>query len=281
MQVLGVCVVEAVYGSYRFTLVRTTRNELWASGTNLRGQLGLGNSAVQASPQRITSPTDVAVAGLGEQHGCVATSLERLFCTGNNESFALGISQTQTTSQCDNLSLNQCTYNFVALSQETSVAAIAGGANHTCIVRQPSQIACVGSNDKGQLGTNGPTGVGQVVQAFTGVFVPAGFGDMVRVTLGAKHSCSLARDGRAWCWGNNAEGQLGNPVGTISAKPVNVVDGQGTALSALVDLAAGQAHTCVLSGSHRVFCFGANDKGQLGPAAATTGSVVPVEVLVP
>ncbi|MEI7895182.1 MAG: hypothetical protein WCI05_18950, partial [Myxococcales bacterium] len=95
------------------------------------------------------------------------------------------------------------------------------------------------------------------------------------------HSCSLARDGRAWCWGNNAEGQLGNPVGTISAKPVNVVDGQGTALSALVDLAAGQAHTCILSGSHRVFCFGANDKGQLGPAASTTGSVVPVEVLVP
>jgi alpha-tubulin suppressor-like RCC1 family protein len=273
--------VDTVFASDGFTVAHTTHNSLFVWGNSARGQLALGTKTPQPRPQSLSSPLDIATAGLGGQHQCAATSSGALFCTGNNESFALGLPQSQTTSQCGEFSgLMQCSYAFVPLPQEPSVVGIAAGTNHTCVLRQPSQVACAGSNEKGQIGANAPTGVGQVVKSFTGVFVPAGFGEMAKVTAGARHTCSLGRDGHAWCWGNNADGQLGNPSGSTSAKPVAVVDARATVLSDLVDITAGQNHTCVLDKAHRVYCFGASDKGQLGPNAKDSTSV-PFEVVVP
>ena len=46
---------------------------------------------------------------------------------------------------------------------------------------------------------------------------------VVGVTLGATHGCALGRDGSAWCWGDNAYGQLGDGTTTRRDAPVRVV----------------------------------------------------------
>lgn len=44
------------------------------------------------------------------------------------------------------------------------------------------------------------------------------------IALGSGHGCALASDGRAMCWGANADGQLGDGSGALSWSPVVVLD---------------------------------------------------------
>jgi len=71
------------------------------------------------------------------------------------------------------------------------------------------------------------------------------------------HSCAVS-DGRAYCWGDNTDGQLGIASDVTRAGP--------TALpgSDWRQIVTGKAHTCALDASGDVYCWGANERGQLG-----------------
>jgi alpha-tubulin suppressor-like RCC1 family protein len=47
----------------------------------------------------------------------------------------------------------------------------------------------------------------------------------VQLDAGGNHACAVTADGAIWCWGENADGQLGNGSTTSSAVPVRVVGG--------------------------------------------------------
>ncbi|XP_025973656.2 E3 ISG15--protein ligase HERC5-like [Dromaius novaehollandiae] len=85
---------------------------------------------------------------------------------------------------------------------------------------------------------------------------------IVQIACGDHHSMALSRGGELFTWGQNAHGQLG--VGgqvTCTAKP-QLVDGlKGIALA---HIAAGGAHSLVVSLSGAVYSWGKNDFGQLG-----------------
>ena len=59
----------------------------------------------------------------------------------------------------------------------------------------------------------------------------------------------------------NDSGQLGDSTFNDSNKPVEVVD---VFDSGIVNLVSGTRHTCVLTDSGNVYCWGLNDSGQLG-----------------
>jgi alpha-tubulin suppressor-like RCC1 family protein len=84
----------------------------------------------------------------------------------------------------------------------------------------------------------------------------------VYVSAGA-HTCAVLSDGTARCWGLNTNGQLGDGTKTFSDVPV-LVDG----LSNIVSITAAHSrHTCALLDDRTVWCWGANDFGQLGDGA--------------
>jgi alpha-tubulin suppressor-like RCC1 family protein len=75
------------------------------------------------------------------------------------------------------------------------------------------------------------------------------------------------------CWGNNANGQIGDGTSAnIRTAPTNV-----PGLTNIISVAAGGSHTCALTASGSVKCWGANAQGQLG-TGNTTPSSVPVDV---
>lgn len=91
--------------------------------------------------------------------------------------------------------------------------------------------------------------------------------DRGTVAAGARHSCSLDAQGRALCWGNNEDGQLGDGGFQSHTTPAAV---SGTLTFAY--LAAGNSHTCGATRDGEAYCWGGNSSGQLGDGTTSPRS---------
>ena len=108
---------------------------------------------------------------------------------------------------------------------------------------------------------------GSIAKSATVTVVPLVF---VTSTVGGRHSCVVGNNRRAYCWGWEGDGQLGDSTapGTLEQPtPVAVY-----AAGIFAELTAGDRHTCGLQLDGTGSCWGANDAGQLGrgPLPAAT-----------
>lgn len=147
---------------------------------------------------------------------------------------------------------------------------LAAGLQHTCALLGSAgvangQVACWGNNSRGQLG-DGTTDA-RAVPDLTAL------GNVAQVVAGADHTCARVKDGSVWCWGKNDRGQLGDGTTQDSALPVRVNLPAGSP-SALIE-AAGD-HTCAVSTTGLLRCWGANESGQSGQRPSTSVVTPPV-----
>jgi alpha-tubulin suppressor-like RCC1 family protein len=84
------------------------------------------------------------------------------------------------------------------------------------------------------------------------------------IAAGLTHTCVLNAEGKAYCWGGNEHGQLGNHTTVDSAKPVSV----DTTLK-FSSITAGYWTTCGITTDGSAYCWGDNASGQLGTSEPT------------
>jgi alpha-tubulin suppressor-like RCC1 family protein len=134
---------------------------------------------------------------------------------------------------------------------------------------------CWGAGDAGQLGAGTTTDAVDPVEV-------EGFdyqdGDLVgAMSAGRAHTCALAwfdesdSGGELSCWGDNAEGQVGDGTTTQRSEPVEVEQN-------VRQVATGADHTCAILDDGDVACWGRNDQGQLGAGAAGPSVLEPQPV---
>jgi hypothetical protein len=166
-----------------------------------------------------------------------------------------------------------------------SVSSVSVAADHACAVAD-GKAFCWGLNDAGQLG-DGSTSASKVpVAVATDAGILAGRA-VTAVAAGGEgpgaYTCAVAtgtdRIGRAYCWGNNASGQLGNNTTTPSLKPAAVYNaGVLTGLD-VRSISAGNQHACVTAGppasDAKAYCWGSGANGRLGNGG-TANKTVPV-----
>jgi alpha-tubulin suppressor-like RCC1 family protein len=101
-----------------------------------------------------------------------------------------------------------------------------------------------------------------------------------QISAGYQHSCGVATDNRAYCWGSDSLGQLGDGGTANRGRPTLVAGGLF-----FVEVYAGGAHSCGITTSNRAYCWGSNSSGQLGdgtttvrrrPVAVANGSFVQI-----
>lgn len=127
---------------------------------------------------------------------------------------------------------------------------------------------CWGSNHMGQLGD------GTTTQRLTPVAMSGGY-TMSSLAAGLYHACGVqAATGKAYCWGGNYFGQLGDGTTVNRIAPV-AVNGSYTFSSLNV---GSSFNTCGLeAASGKAYCWGLGAYGQLGDGSAAD-SALPVAV---
>lgn len=85
-------------------------------------------------------------------------------------------------------------------------------------------------------------------------------GEIVALAPGVHHTCAL-RASQVHCWGLNRRGMLG--VGEAERADI-LRPSPVLGLPRIVQVAADYDYTCALAEDHSVYCWGANDRGQLG-----------------
>lgn len=155
------------------------------------------------------------------------------------------------------------------LAGQTLVAGDAG-RDSACVVTTAGRVACWGEAFLGN-GVNASSNVPVWVDdsgALAGRRV-------VAVSVGWSHTCAIDAADGLFCWGRNSDGQLGDGTTVDRTSPVAVARSGAWSGQRLHSIAAGARHTCAAAGAAGVFCWGANDRGQLGNAT-TVASSVPV-----
>ena len=160
------------------------------------------------------------------------------------------------------------------------ITAVAAGFDNTCVLTNAGAVRCWSFNN-----AHGHAGNGTTIGSLTAVDV-SGLGARVTgITAGSLDVCALARGGELKCWGDNHAGQLGNGTTIDSNIPI-VVPGLGRRVRAMAmgtdhaddapaqapppgptitAIAAGQGHTCALTGTGGVLCWGYTES-QIGRA---------------
>jgi len=206
-----------------------------------------GSSAVSV----ISSVTFASVVA-GGAHTCALTTSEAAYCWGRGESGQLGI--PVPTTRCGT-SLSPCSVVPVAVEGGLAFAQLAGGGAHTCGLTSDGSAYCWGSNVNGQLGDNSTTTRSAPMPVTNAL-------RFASIDAGTQHTCALTSDGAAYCWGLNNRGQLGD--GTTANRSVPVAVTSGLKFQLIVAGGFSIGHTCGLVSSGDTYCWGDNERGQLG-----------------
>ena len=241
-----------------FTCVVTATGGVQCWGRNDSGQLGDGTSISRGTGADVTGLTSAVTAvAAGEAHACALTASGGVKCWGANQYGQLGDGTWNSRSTPGDVS-----------GLTNGVVGIAAGANHTCAVTSGGGgVKCWGANYNGQLGD------GTTTSKLTPVDVTGLTNGIVAVSAGSYHSCAVTTGGGVKCWGNNDYGELGDGTTNWSATPVDA-SGLAGGVSAVT---AGSYHTCALTISGGVKCWGYNWYGELGDGTTNTRTT-PVDV---
>ena len=221
-------------------------------GVNDSGQLGDGSLVQQTVPTSVVGlGADASSIDAGVSHTCVVLDDGSVWCWGSNQSGqqgngTFGVKRTPTPVH----------------SLGSAITNIDAGARHSCALSTPGDAFCWGSNTFGQLGdgstANWPTPV-----------AVAGLGSgVLALSTGTDHTCAISSDAEGYCWGNNSFGQLGDGSTAQRLTPTSV----GGIGEGLVAIESGAAHSCALSASGGVWCWGSNHSGQLGNGSTDPSS---------
>jgi alpha-tubulin suppressor-like RCC1 family protein len=223
-------------------------------GDDSAGQTGGGAMGTPVSPSAVVGATSATALTAGAERTCLVAN-QGVSCWGG-QGFSAATGQVDASPTIVN-----------GLDGATTIAA---GRFHLCSLGAGSVVSCVGRNDEGQLGV----GTSGSSTSTTTPSLVGGLSGVTRVASGDLHTCALVGSGAVYCWGDASRGQLGegtSGTGMLLSSPTLVTGLIGKAVS------TGGFHSCAITSSSKVVCWGANDQAQLGDSTGADHAT-PVEV---
>lgn len=236
-------------------------NNAYCWGGNYRGQLGNGenmdsNLPVAVYRGGVLSDKTIKQISFGDATTCAVASDNNAYCWGYSGTIGMLGSGSVLDSNIP-VAVN----TDGDLSSKT-VKEVSVGGTHACLIASDNNAYCWGEGTNGRLG-NGETGTYTTPKAvYTGGVLSGK--NLVSISIGARHTCAVASDGKAYCWGWNTDGQLGNGLNTDSLVPVEVKADGVLSGKNLKKIVAGTWQTCALDSAGAVYCWGVNETSTYG-----------------
>ncbi|XP_044798112.1 probable E3 ubiquitin-protein ligase HERC4 isoform X7 [Bubalus bubalis] len=214
------------------------------------GQLGLGgiDEEIVLEPRKSDFFINKKVrdVGCGLRHTVFVLDDGTVYTCGCNDLGQLGHEKSRKKPE-----------QVVALDAQNIVAVSCGEA-HTLALNDKGQVYAWGLDSDGQLGLLGSEECIRVprnIKSLSDV-------QIVQVACGYYHSLALSKASEVFCWGQNKYGQLGLGIDCKKqASPQLIKSLLGIPF---MQIAAGGAHSFVLTLSGAIFGWGRNKFGQLG-----------------
>jgi len=222
--------------------------------TTLAAQVGTLRDSLLFNVLGFTSVTE------GSSHVCGLSLAGGSYCWGENSQGAVG--DGTTTYRADPVLIGQG-LGFQTLSTYV----------HTCALTSAGQGFCWGGNQSGELGDGSPNYATDLMQTLP--VAVAGGHVFSQIRAGRNHTCAVATNGDAYCWGSNEYGQLGRDTvtNTCSVGPSNRCSDWPILVAGALTFAQVSAgrfkHSCGVTTSGAAYCWGLNDWGQLGYDSTT------------
>jgi alpha-tubulin suppressor-like RCC1 family protein len=235
---------------------------LFCFGRNTHGELGDGTNDDRAVPTLVagTLVDHVEQVATGLEHTCILQKAGVVRCWGSNRSGQLGDGSNTPRSA-------------IGPAVIGTFSRISTGMYHTCALTPDAAVRCWGDNYFGSLGdgTRNDNPYAQVV---------LGVGDVVSLATGGWHTCAAVKNGSVYCWGYNRYGQLGyaTPVTDADAIPEETHSTVPTVVPGIdhvVQVTAGEHHTCARRDDGTVWCWGRNDGFSVGDGTHDDMRTVP------
>lgn len=255
-----------VLGTARFTQISsgarhscgvTSAGAAYCWGSNGNGQLGnTAHPSWAHQPVAVAGTQTFSQISAGDTHTCALTTGGAAYCWGEN-----GDGQLGNNSQVDS--------NVpVAVSGGLTFTAISAGRGVTCAVATNGTGYCWGSDTYGMIGNGGTVSYQTTDVRLTPTQV-SGPTTFKSIAVGTFHVCGFLVAGQGYCWGENSSGKLGvgDPDVFDASAPMPLAS---SALYSQLD--AGYQHSCGVTTSFALHCWGANVSGESG-SAVTVGQI--------
>ncbi len=213
--VSGVLRFVAIVAGIRHTCALVADSTAYCWGRNDAGQLGNGTTTDTAGPVVVSGGYKFAALTAGFSHTCGLTAAGDAYCWGDNSFGQVGA-----------LSVSQAAEPML-VGGGVVFREVSAGSEHTCGVSQGNAAWCWGYNGNNELGT-------ESLETCTPatITVPCSHRPVAVTTTqsfasisgGGHHTCAVTTGGRAYCWGNNSNGQLGTGNRSGSSVPVVVAN---------------------------------------------------------
>jgi prepilin-type N-terminal cleavage/methylation domain-containing protein len=246
-------------------------------GTGSFGRLGNNSTANSSVPVAVSTAGVLSGKTLkqivgGSGLACAIASDNKAYCWGYNANGQLGNNSTTDSS----VPVAVSTAGVLSGKTLKQIEMVSGGSA-VCALDIDGAVYCWGSGGLGMLGNNS-TSNSSVPVAVSTAGVLSGKAVEELFTGEGSHICALTTDKNVYCWGYNANGQLGNNSTTNSSVPVAVSTAGVLSGKTIKKMQLGGASACVIASDDLPYCWGLGTSGQLGNGASSSSSV-PVAVL--
>jgi alpha-tubulin suppressor-like RCC1 family protein len=250
-----------------YTCGISTSNLAYCWGDVSNSKLGTGSNTGTTVPAPVAGGRHFRLIRAGYDHTCAVTPYDVGFCWGRNRFGEVGANSTTSVFPTP-----------VRVVGGLSFRRIVAGGHFSCGVTTSNRAYCWGHND-GAVGDGTTTDRRRPVPVLGGlqfrsvVAGGGGFTDEQNESPEEEHACGVTTDSKGYCWGRNADGELGAGGNTRNqTRPVAISGNRRWQ-----QVVAGDRHTCGVTTANVAFCWGENLSGQNGDGT-TTRSFVPVPV---
>ncbi|MFU8802184.1 MAG: RCC1 domain-containing protein [Bradymonadaceae bacterium] len=254
----------AIDSTSNHVCVSRTDGQVRCWGYNPNSQLG--NRATADAPVPVEAHDVASAVGIatGGGHTCAVLNNGEATCWGYNGQGQLG--NGEVTAAPGYLATRVMVRDRNGGNFQ-DLLSIRLGSAHSCGLREDGSLWCWGFNQVGQLGQ------GDYFNAYRYPSKVANLEEVIAFGLGLNHGCAVTQDGKAKCWGEGSQGQLGYGQNQRRNVPIDV-----TLSSPALRVAAGWHHSCAITADRRVHCWGSNASGQLGDGTTAAMSSSPRQV---